>query len=95
MFAEGLIASQLLAHRKLLREEEGDGVGWKGLMSASSLIQSHGAIGTMLSIRDSVASRIYVLPAFLELTIQWAIGRTLGFPRNFFFIDLFLIVIDI
>lgn len=27
MFAEGLIASQTLAHRKLLKEAEGDGVG--------------------------------------------------------------------
>lgn len=97
MFAEGLVASQMLAHRKVLREEEGDGVGesgWKGLVSASWLIRSRGAIGTLLSIGDSVVSRIDVLPAFLELTIQWTIGRTLGFPRNFFFSDLLLIIID-
>ena len=44
--------------------------GREGLRSAYSLIQSCDAVGTMLSIRDSVGSKIDVVPAFLELIIQ-------------------------
>lgn len=36
----------------------------------------------MWSIRESVVSKIDVIPAFLELRIQWTVWRNPGVPKE-------------
>lgn len=56
--------------------------GWEGLTSVYLLIQGSGALCTIWSVRESVVSKIDVIPAFLELRIQWTVWRNPGVPKE-------------